>query len=85
MSRDALVVGINTYSYERLTALTAPAEDAEAIATEKRSQTNSQKKCEQGISWRYWEHLGVTSQVSSEQDYFISWGWGVRFRVGLST
>ncbi|MBP5974274.1 pentapeptide repeat-containing protein [Brasilonema sp. CT11] len=33
MSRDALVVGINTYSYERLTALTAPAQDAEAIAT----------------------------------------------------
>jgi hypothetical protein len=31
MSRDALVVGINTYSYERLTALTAPAQDAEAI------------------------------------------------------
>lgn len=41
MSRDALVVGINTYSYERLTALTPPAQDAEAIATEKRSQTNS--------------------------------------------
>ncbi|QDL09687.1 hypothetical protein DP113_18805 [Brasilonema octagenarum UFV-E1] len=33
MSRDALVVAINTYSYERLTALTAPAQDAEAIAT----------------------------------------------------
>ncbi|BAZ19935.1 pentapeptide repeat-containing protein [Kalymmatonema gypsitolerans NIES-4073] len=33
MSRDALVVGINTYSYERLSHLTAPAQDAEAIAT----------------------------------------------------
>lgn len=32
MSRDALVVGINTYSYERLSNLTAPAQDAEAIA-----------------------------------------------------
>ncbi|MCF2150443.1 caspase family protein [Desmonostoc muscorum LEGE 12446] len=30
--RDALVVGINTYSYERLPSLTAPAQDAEAIA-----------------------------------------------------
>jgi hypothetical protein len=28
MSRDALVVGINTYSYERLSNLTAPAQDA---------------------------------------------------------
>ncbi|OUL36098.1 caspase family protein [Nostoc sp. 106C] len=32
MSRDALVVGINTYSYDRLKNLTAPAQDAEAIA-----------------------------------------------------
>ncbi|MBE8989097.1 caspase family protein [Nostoc sp. LEGE 12450] len=32
MIRDALVVGINTYSYERLPSLTAPAIDAEAIA-----------------------------------------------------
>jgi uncharacterized protein YjbI with pentapeptide repeats len=32
MSRDALVVGINTYSYERLSNLTAPAQDAEAVA-----------------------------------------------------
>jgi tetratricopeptide (TPR) repeat protein len=32
MSRDALLVGINTYSYERLSNLTAPAIDAEAIA-----------------------------------------------------
>jgi energy-coupling factor transporter ATP-binding protein EcfA2 len=32
MSRDALVVGINTYSYERLKGLTAPAIDAEAVA-----------------------------------------------------
>lgn len=32
MIRDALVVGINTYSYERLPRLTAPAIDAEAIA-----------------------------------------------------
>jgi uncharacterized protein YjbI with pentapeptide repeats len=32
MSRDALVVGINTYSYECLKDLTAPAQDAEAIA-----------------------------------------------------
>ncbi|GJD22934.1 pentapeptide repeat-containing protein [Rivularia sp. IAM M-261] len=32
MSRDALVVGINTYSYERLKTLIAPASDAEAIA-----------------------------------------------------
>ncbi|MBD2303251.1 pentapeptide repeat-containing protein [Nostoc sp. FACHB-190] len=32
MSRDALVVGINTYSYERLSNLTAPAIDAEAVA-----------------------------------------------------
>ncbi|PHM09181.1 caspase family protein [Nostoc sp. 'Peltigera malacea cyanobiont' DB3992] len=32
MSRDALVVGINTYSYARLKNLTAPAQDAEAIA-----------------------------------------------------
>lgn len=32
MSRDALVVGINTYSYARLRNLTAPAQDAEAIA-----------------------------------------------------
>ncbi|MBN3989285.1 MAG: PD40 domain-containing protein, partial [Nostoc sp. NMS2] len=31
MIRDALVVGINTYSYERLPSLTAPAIDAEAI------------------------------------------------------
>ena len=32
MSRDALVVGINTYNYERLNNLTAPAQDAEAVA-----------------------------------------------------
>jgi len=32
MSRDALVVGINDYSYEGLGKLTAPAQDAEAIA-----------------------------------------------------
>lgn len=32
MSRDALVVGINTYRYDRLKNLTAPAQDAEAIA-----------------------------------------------------
>ncbi|AKG20359.1 nSTAND1 domain-containing NTPase [Calothrix sp. 336/3] len=32
MSRDALVVGINTYGYERLSNLTAPAQDAEAVA-----------------------------------------------------
>lgn len=32
MIRDALVVGINTYTYERLPSLTAPAIDAEAIA-----------------------------------------------------
>ena len=32
MSRDALVVGINSYQDERLPNLTAPAEDAEAIA-----------------------------------------------------
>ncbi|NJN13478.1 MAG: hypothetical protein HC815_38455, partial [Richelia sp. RM1_1_1] len=32
MSRDALVVGINTYNYERLSNLTAPAIDAEAVA-----------------------------------------------------
>ncbi|WP_223270023.1 nSTAND1 domain-containing NTPase [Nostoc sp. 'Peltigera membranacea cyanobiont' 213] len=32
MSRDALVVGINTYSYEGLKPLKAPAQDAEAIA-----------------------------------------------------
>ncbi|MBW4570682.1 MAG: pentapeptide repeat-containing protein [Tolypothrix carrinoi HA7290-LM1] len=32
MSRDALVVGINTYNYDRLTKLSAPAQDAEAIA-----------------------------------------------------
>ena len=32
MSRDALVVGINTYNYARLTKLSAPAQDAEAIA-----------------------------------------------------
>ncbi|NEP03001.1 MAG: hypothetical protein F6K58_31005 [Symploca sp. SIO2E9] len=32
MSRDALVVGINTYKYEDLPHLQAPAEDAEAIA-----------------------------------------------------
>ncbi|MBF2014313.1 MAG: caspase family protein [Rivularia sp. T60_A2020_040] len=32
MSRDALVVGINTYSCERLSNLTAPAQDAEAVA-----------------------------------------------------
>ncbi|NJL61102.1 MAG: hypothetical protein HC903_03770 [Methylacidiphilales bacterium] len=32
MSRDALVVGINTYSYERLSNLTAPGQDAEAVA-----------------------------------------------------
>jgi uncharacterized caspase-like protein len=32
MIRDALVVGINTYSYECLPKLTAPAQDAEAIA-----------------------------------------------------
>jgi hypothetical protein len=32
MSRDALVIGINVYSYERLKNLTAPAQDAEAIA-----------------------------------------------------
>lgn len=31
MSRDALVVGINTYTH--LTSLTAPAKNAEAIAT----------------------------------------------------
>jgi uncharacterized caspase-like protein len=32
MSRDALVVWINTYNYDRLTKLAAPGEDAEAIA-----------------------------------------------------
>jgi energy-coupling factor transporter ATP-binding protein EcfA2 len=32
MSRDALVVGINTYDFESLRKLKAPAEDAEAIA-----------------------------------------------------
>jgi Caspase domain len=32
MIRDALVVGINTYQYERLSNLTAPALDAEAVA-----------------------------------------------------
>jgi uncharacterized caspase-like protein len=32
MSRDALVVGVNTYEYSRLKSLKAPAEDAEAIA-----------------------------------------------------
>lgn len=32
MSRDSLVVGINTYEYTRLGNLKAPAEDAEAIA-----------------------------------------------------
>ena len=32
MNRDALVVGINTYSYEYLNNLKAPARDAEAIA-----------------------------------------------------
>ncbi len=32
MSRDALVVGINTYNYDRLTKLAAPGQDAEAIA-----------------------------------------------------
>ena len=32
MSRDALVVGINTYQSDRLTNLPAPSEDAEAIA-----------------------------------------------------
>lgn len=32
MSRNALVIGINTYSYERLNNLTAPGQDAEAVA-----------------------------------------------------
>jgi uncharacterized protein YjbI with pentapeptide repeats/energy-coupling factor transporter ATP-binding protein EcfA2 len=32
MSRDALVVGINTYQYDRLANLPAPSEDAEGIA-----------------------------------------------------
>ncbi|MBD1813576.1 caspase family protein [Microcoleus vaginatus DQ-U2] len=32
MSRDALVVGINTYQFDRLANLPAPSEDAEAIA-----------------------------------------------------
>ena len=32
MSRDALVVGINTYNYEGLNNLKAPAQDAEAVA-----------------------------------------------------
>ncbi|OKH52860.1 hypothetical protein NIES2101_13510 [Calothrix sp. HK-06] len=32
MSRDAVVVGINTYTYPSLSPLTAPAEDAEVIA-----------------------------------------------------
>ncbi|NEQ63196.1 MAG: caspase family protein, partial [Moorea sp. SIO4A1] len=32
MSRNALVIGINTYSYEHLNNLTAPGRDAEAIA-----------------------------------------------------
>ena len=32
MSRNALVIGINTYSYERLNNLTAPGRDAEAVA-----------------------------------------------------
>ncbi|AOX00430.1 hypothetical protein BJP34_14050 [Moorena producens PAL-8-15-08-1] len=32
MSRNALVIGINTYSYESLNNLTAPGRDAEAIA-----------------------------------------------------
>ncbi|NER90838.1 caspase family protein [Moorena sp. SIO3A2] len=32
MSRNALVIGISTYSYERLNNLTAPGQDAEAVA-----------------------------------------------------
>ncbi|NEO41626.1 MAG: peptidase C14 [Moorea sp. SIOASIH] len=32
MSRNALVIGINTYSYEHLNNLTAPGRDAEAVA-----------------------------------------------------
>ena len=32
MSRDALIVGINSYQYQNLGDLQAPAEDAEAIA-----------------------------------------------------
>lgn len=32
MSRDALVVGIHTYSYERLNNFTAPVQDVEAIS-----------------------------------------------------
>ncbi|NET34881.1 MAG: hypothetical protein F6K19_23135 [Cyanothece sp. SIO1E1] len=32
MSRDALVVGINLYNYQRLNSLSSPANDAEAIA-----------------------------------------------------
>ncbi|NEN90195.1 MAG: hypothetical protein F6K48_15270, partial [Okeania sp. SIO3H1] len=32
MSRDALIIGINTYTYERLNNLAAPGRDAEAVA-----------------------------------------------------
>lgn len=41
MSRDALVIGINTYSYERLTHLTAPAQDAEALSEALRRNRHS--------------------------------------------
>ena len=40
MSRDALVVGISSYSYSKLRALTAPAIDAEAIAKQLESSPN---------------------------------------------
>jgi len=40
MSRDALVVGISSYSYSKLDSLTAPAVDAEAIAKQLESSPN---------------------------------------------
>ncbi|MCY7285258.1 MAG: caspase family protein [Cyanobacteria bacterium CAN_BIN43] len=40
MSRDALVVGISSYSYSKLDSLTAPAVDAEAIAKQLESGSN---------------------------------------------
>ena len=40
MSRDALVVGISSYSYSKLGLLTAPAIDAEAIAKQLESSPN---------------------------------------------
>ncbi len=56
MSRDALVVGINTYRDERLPNLQAPAEDAEAIA----------RRLEQDGEFKVWR---LPEAINPEDDF----------------